>query len=225
MTPWCLIFATLVREQVLAVQRASLDDAGLRTQTVQITLKGAGPDILRPGTLRFPWSGLAKPSIASADSVLVWRGELVSENGKVIPVWTRVQMTVTRTGVVSARPIPAGKPITAESLRISTWNASVFQNAPLQQFEALIGATLSRSVPIGTPLLAEMVADRGRVLAGDRIRVESIAGGARVAFDAIAENRAGLGERVYFRNPLNGRRVAGRADAGHRVVISWGNEQ
>lgn len=221
---WCFILASLTHEQALQALRASLTEAGLPAEQVQITLKGLSPESLPAGTLRFPWSGLARPSFVAADSVLLWRGELISEGGHATPVWARVQMTIQRTGVVSARPIPAGRPITADSLRISGWTASVLQSAPAQEAEGFVGASLTRSVPAGTPLFPEMLASRGQVLAGDRIHVESIAGGARITFDAIAENRANPGERVYFRNPMNGRRVAGQSALGHRVVLSWENQ-
>lgn len=223
MIPWLIFFTAVTQENVLQSQRASLTEAGIRPETALITIKGLSPEVVRAVRVRFPWSGLAKPAFATAETVLFWRGEGFFEDGKERPVWARVQIAVPRTGLVTVHPLRAGRRLRPDDVRISTWKASVFQSLPLQDIESVAGGVLDRSVTEGTPLLAEMVGSRDQILPGEHIAVESVAGDARVSFDAVAQNRAQVGERVFFRSPFNGKRVAGRSESGHRVVLSWEN--
>lgn len=223
MTPWVLVLVTLAREQMLAAQRVSLAEAGLDAAAAQITVKGASADVLAAATVRFPWTGLAKPAAPGGESVMMWRGEATGVDGAARPAWARVQITFRRTGIVATRPISAGRRIAAGDFRVSSWNAPLSQSKPLDKPEILTGAVLRRPVMAGAPILADMVASGDQILPGEKILVESIAGPARITFDATAENRASAGEPVFFRSPLNGKRVAGRAEPGHRVVVTWEN--
>lgn len=219
MIPWLIVLATLAREQTLNAQKATLAEAGTSAVGVQIVLKGASPEILCATSIRFPWAGLTMPAAPGADTVMMWRGEATDLDGRVRSVWARVQIKAPRRGVVAARPISAGRRLTMEDLRMAEWNGPLTQAAPVEDPGTLAGKVLTRSLSAGAPILEAIVMRTDQILPGERILVESIAGTARIRFDATAENRAGIGERVYFRSPLNGRRVAGRAEAGHRVVL------
>lgn len=221
--PWVLVLVTLAREQMLTAQRVSMAEAGLDAAAAQIILKGASADALAAVNVRFPWTGLAKPAAPGSESVMMWRGEATGADGAARPLWARVQITFRRTGLVATRPISAGRRITAGDFRVSSWNAPLSQGKPLDKPEVLAGAVLTRPVMAGAPILTDMVATGDQILPGERILVESIAGPARITFDATAENRANAGERVFFRSPLNGKRVAGRAEPGHRVLVTWEN--
>jgi flagella basal body P-ring formation protein FlgA len=212
----------LVRGQVETAQRAALTEAGHDAAQVEITLRGASPSLLSPGTLTFPWSGLAKPAVAGPKTVLFWRGELRTVANTTVPVWARVQLSERRRGVLARQALRAGQTITADDVHESEWDASLFEPAPAPTRESTVGQVLSRAVGAGRPVLLSMLGGDSGVRRGEMITVESIEGAARLRFTVTAENSAPPGARVYFRSPLGGKRISAQVVASRLARISSG---
>jgi flagella basal body P-ring formation protein FlgA len=163
------------------------------------------------GTFDFPKSGLMPNGL--------WRGRILYDQGHSMPVWVKARITVERTWVEAAEPLPTGKPIEASQLIVKTGPRFPIDTALMESLDALVGRRPVRTLSPGTPIMAAMLTIAHDVERGDLVAVEVKVGGAILDFDATAESSGRTGESILIKNPDNGHSFQAKIqDKGHVVV-------
>jgi flagella basal body P-ring formation protein FlgA len=163
------------------------------------------------GTFDFPKSGLMPNGL--------WRGRVLYDQGHSMPVWVKALITVERTWVEAAEPLPTGKPIAASQLIVKTGLRFPTDTTLMESLDALVGRRPVRTLSPGTPILAAMLTIAHDVERGDLVAVEVTVGGAILDFEATAESSGRAGESILIKNPDNGRSFQAKIqDKGHVVV-------
>ena len=155
------------------------------------------------GRLEFPLSRLRARAGADPDDVILWRGRLVYGRGRSVPFWAKVRLAERRRLVVARRELAPGETVTEASVAVR--EIDVVPTAPegFESAEPVIGGRVRRRIEAGRPVFARAVVIPAAVSRGDLVRVEVFSGGARLAFEARAENSARKGEPVRLRSPLD----------------------
>ncbi len=163
------------------------------------------------GTLEFPKSGLMPNGL--------WHGRVLYDQGRSMPVWVKARITVERTWVEAAEPLPVGKPIEASQLIVKTGPRFPFDSAVIESLTVLIGRRPVRTLSPGTPILSAMLTIAHDIERGDLVAVEVKVGGAILDFEATAESSGRVGESILMKNPENGRSFQAKIqDKGHVTV-------
>ncbi len=196
----------LTAERLLPALRQSLaiDDA-------QIEILDYSRFGVPRGTLEFPKSGLMPNG--------VWRGRVLYDRTRGMPVWVKARVTVRRTWVEAAETLPAGKAIEASQLTLKRGPRFPFDPALMTSVELVRGRRPVRTLAAGTPLAPPMLTIVHDVERGDRVAVEVKAGNAILDFEATAESSGCAGESIMIKNPGNGRNFQAKIqDKGHVLV-------
>lgn len=136
-----------------------------------------------------------------------------------MPVWVRAHITVERTWVESAEPLPVGKPIEASQLIVVTGPRFPFDPVLMESLEALVGRRPVRTLAAGTPIAPAMLAISHDVERGDLVAVEVKVGSAVLDFEATAESSGRAGDSILIKNPENGHSFQAKIqDKGHVLV-------
>jgi len=158
----------------------------------------AGP----PGKLILERPGLV---FESASKTYLWRGKLAGEGGYAAAK-LRFRILRKQMVLVTARPLAAGKPLTAEdveTIEVPFRPESIRMESTL----ALpLGQVLRRSLPKGTTLLAQHLTEAPMILAGDAVELFSTAGQATIRTPAVARGKAKLGDPILV-STLEGKRL------------------
>lgn len=163
------------------------------------------------GTLEFPRSSLMPNGL--------WRGRVLYERDHSTPVWVKARITVERTWVEAAEPLPVGRPIEASQLSVITGPRFPFGPVLMESLDAPVGRRPVRTLAAGTPIAPGMLAISHDVERGDLVAVEVKVGGAVLDFEATAESSGRAGDSILIKNPENGRSFPARIqDKGHVLV-------
>jgi len=131
-----------------------------------------------------------------------------------VPVEVRVYAPVQ----VAARPIPRGRPITAEDVRIDRVDLTRSSSALIGADEALDDVVTVRAISAGEPLRRDLVKPTPIMAAGDPVRVVYDGNGFAASIDGKALASAGEGQPVKV-STVTGRVLTGIARAGQVVVV------
>ncbi|MBX9691495.1 MAG: flagellar basal body P-ring formation chaperone FlgA [Cyanobacteria bacterium] len=145
-----------------------------------------------PGKLSLERSGLSFDPVRKH---YVWRGKVIGE-GLYASAKIRFRLSSTEQRLVTSRPIPAGRVLTAEDFA----EVSVPVRPELPRKEKLetnpVGQVLRRSLPKGVLVLNQHLIDAPLIFPGDTVELLSRAGQALVRTQGQARNKARLGEPV-----------------------------
>lgn len=131
-----------------------------------------------------------------------------------VPVEIRVYAPVQ----VAARPIPRGRAVTPDDVRIDRVDLTRI-NAPLfAADDALDDLVASRAIPAGEPLRRDVLKPPPIMAAGDPVRVVYDGPGFAASIDGKALVAAGEGQPVKVAT-ATGRVLTGLARTGHVVVV------
>ncbi len=190
----------------------------------------AGPDItldildfsrkpVPPGELQFDLSGLRIPLTASPDTPVLWRGRVAYGQRKSVPVWARVRISKPAQQVVAVRDLSAGETIGSADVEVRIADVFPTVDPPIDEIEAVVGATLRRSVRNGAPLHRAELRLPNDVERGQIIRVEVTSGTAYIRFDGRAETAGRRGDRILVENPASRKRFSAVvAGPSHAIV-------
>jgi flagella basal body P-ring formation protein FlgA len=196
----------LTAEKLLPVLRnaLALDDASI---VIEDFSRAGVPK----GTLEFTRAGLSP--------VGLWRGQAVYAQARSVPVWVKVQVSVERTWIEAAEPLPAGKPIARTQLIERKGPRFPFGPMPLDSIDSAAGREPIRTIKAGGPIFASILIPPRAVSRGDQIHVIVESGETRIEFQAEAETSGRLGELVLVRNPDNGHHFQARVEGKDEVLI------
>ncbi len=196
----------LTPEKLLPVLRQALGIDSARIEIVDFSRFG-----VPRGTFEFPRTGLMPSGL--------WRGRLVYDQSRSMPVWVKARITVERTWVEASEPLVVGKAIAPSQLTAHTGPRFPFDTALIESMDVVVGRRPVRTLAAGTPIGPAMLAIAHDVERGDHVAVEVTVGSAVLDFDATAESSGRRGELIMVKNPENGRYFQAKIqDKGHVLV-------
>ena len=163
------------------------------------------------GTLEFPKSSLMPNGL--------WRGRLLYDQSHSMPVWVKARITVDRTWVEAAEPLPTGKSILASQLIVKTGPRFPFDSTLIETIDELVGRRPVRTLTPGSPIIPAMLAIAHDVERGDLVAVEVKVGGAVLDFDATAESSGRAGDSILIKNPENGHSFLAKIQNKNHVLV------
>jgi len=196
----------LKAEELLPVLRLALGIDGAQIEILDFSRFG-----VPRGVLEFPKSSLMPNGL--------WRGRVLYDQGRGMPVWVKARITIEKTWVEAADTLVAGKTIEPSQLKMKTGPRFPFEVPLLDSLELAAGKRPARTLPSGTPIAAGMLAVAHEVERGDIVAVEVRAGAAVLAFQATAESSGRKGDSVMVKNPENGRSFLARIQDKGRVLV------
>jgi len=171
------------------------------------------------GELRFPAAPAAVPPPAREPPALIFRGRVVYERNRSVPVWAKARVTVAGRRAVALEDLPAGKPLAAGQVEIVDAELCPFAEVPVGSAAELAGLILRRTVPRGMPVFSSLLEPPREVERGDAVAVEVASGRAALRLEGRAESGGNRGEIVTVRNPETGRRFAARVEDKGKVRV------
>jgi len=196
----------LTAEQLLPAMRQAL-----AIETAQIEILEFSHVGVPRGTVEFSKSSLMPNGM--------WRGRIVYDQNRSMPIWVKARITAERTWVEASEPIAVGKVIEASQLILKTGPRFPFDPPLIATVDLIAGRKLLRNVAAGTPIALPMLAIAHDVERGDLVAVEVKVGGAILDFEATAESSGRKGDTIMIKNPENGRSFQAKIqDKGHVLV-------
>ncbi|HLW75548.1 MAG TPA: flagellar basal body P-ring formation chaperone FlgA, partial [Bryobacteraceae bacterium] len=196
----------LTLETLLPALRAALAMDDAKIEIVDFSHAG-----VPHGSLLFSKAGLSASGI--------WRGRVVFDQTKSMPVWAKARVTVERTWVEASLQISAGKLIDASQLVVRKGPRFPFGPMPVDSMELAAGHQAMRAIAAGEAIFAGMITQPREVEVGETVHVSASSGGALLEFDAVAQSSARRGETVLIRNPENNHLFQARVDAKGKVSV------
>jgi flagella basal body P-ring formation protein FlgA len=179
-----------------------------------------------PAVVRIQW-GVMPVRAALADDMairLVGRG---LEGRYVVLVRThRGELAVSlRAGVedsawVSSRPIQSGAALTAADVKREV--RMIWGTSPATARTAPLGWETQRSISAGALLAPPVIREPAQVEPGTVVRFEWSQGAIAIVREALAANRARLGEVVWAMDRSTGQRISGRVTGPARARLMTG---
>ena len=114
-------------------------------------------------------------------------------------VFLPVTVKVWAPALVTATPVPADQPLTAEHLQLAVVDIAESTSPVFSHSDELIGRRLSRAQPAGTTLRADALRARIWFAAGDVVQVDSVGNGFRISGEAEALSPGIEGQPVRLR--------------------------
>ncbi len=204
----CFLRATapLTIEKLQPALLAALNLSEAEIQIVDYS-RGGVPN----GSVSFARSGLSPAGM--------WRGRLIYDQSKSVPIWVKVRVTVDRAWIEATEEIRSGALIQAGQLTIRKGRRFPFGSMPVDAIELAANQKAVRAIHSGEPIFASMLTRPPQVEVGDRVHVNVSSGGALLEFDAIAQSSARTGDTVLIKNPENNRLFQARVDAKGKVSV------
>jgi flagella basal body P-ring formation protein FlgA len=171
------------------------------------------------GELRFHAAPAAVPPPAREPPALIFRGRVVYERNRSVPVWAKARVTVAGRRAVALEDLPAGKPLDEGQVEIVDAELCPFAEVPVGSATEIAGRILRRTVPRGTPVFSSLLEQPRQVERGDTVTVEVASGRAALRLEGRAESGGNRGEIVTIRNPETGRRFAARVEDKGKVKV------
>lgn len=151
-----------------------------------------------------------------------WGKTTVGIKCKQHATWTlflQAQVNVYANVIVSAKPLSGGHTLTIDDLYLQEAELGAMPTGVITDPNEVVGKTLSRSLPAGTPLRIEMIKAPFVISQGQSIKVVSTGKGFSVSNDAQALNNAYEGQLVKAKT-AGGIVVSGIAQASGQVLVA-----
>lgn len=167
------------------------------------------------GAIEFPLNGLS----GASSGPVVWRGIVAYAPNKIVPIWTRVRVTVHEKQVVAAETLRPGQEITAANLRTEEYSGPFRREKKYSDPQQVIGLMPRNTVGAGTVLSEALLRPVNDVERGDTVRVVVQVQSAHIETEGVAEEGGVRGSTVTVRNPKSGRKYRARIESRDRVVV------
>jgi len=168
-----------------------------------------------PGKLSLERAGLRFDPTTSQYN---WRARVLAE-GSSGGVNLRFALLGKEKRLITVRALPAARVLTAEDLEWKEFPVRPELAVNDKMTQLPIGQILRRSLPAGTPLLAQHLMEAPLILPGETVELTSVAGQARIRTQAVSRSKARLGEPVIVSLKDLNRLVRGIAVAPGQVEI------
>jgi flagellar basal body P-ring formation protein FlgA len=207
----------ITEDAVRAAIRESLQAPAAQVEILAMS-KAPAPE----GQLVFPQSGLSAAANIDPSTPVTWRGYLQYSSPRRFAVWARVRVSAAMPRVIATAPLPAGKPVAKDQVRLETSDDFPLRNDTARSLEEVIGRIPRRAVRAGLPVLRSDLAEAFQVERGDTVEVMVVAGAAQLELDAQAEASGRQGDVIPLRNPRSGKLFRARIDGKGRAVVMVG---
>lgn len=171
------------------------------------------------GHMEFSLSSLSKPPENAPSAPVIWRGRLVYEGQRSVPIWAKISLTEERPALIATEQIAAGAIIRPGQLEVRQTPRFPFWSPPLDLISQAAGKTARRTILAGQTIVASVLAESDDVASGETVRVEVVDGQAMLTLDAIAESSGRKGDRVTLRNPSSGKTFRGIVEDKGKVIV------
>jgi flagella basal body P-ring formation protein FlgA len=202
----------LDREKVLESMRQAL---GLKDARIEIAETNLYP--VPRGRVMFRREDLGRPALASSESPVIWRGNVLYGDSHRFAIWARVHVSASVPRVVAVEDLKRGEPIATSKVRVETATAFPAAGDVARTIEEVAGRTPVRDVAAGSEIHLGQTVQTPDVSRGEMIDVEVQSGAARLRFTGKAETAGVSGDIVTVRNPATNKvfqaRVLGRGKA------------
>jgi flagella basal body P-ring formation protein FlgA len=200
----------LTAERLLPVLRSALDLDGATIAILDFSRFGVPRGSLA-GSLQFTRAGLSAAGL--------WRGRVVYDENRSMPVWVKARITTEQVWIEAAEPLAPSKPLNPAQLRVARGPRFPFGPAPLASIDLAAGRAPLRSIKAGEPIFASMLVSPREVERGDNVDVEVSSGSAYLSFEAISQSAGRAGELILVRNPESGRYFRARVEGKDKVSV------
>ena len=189
----------------------------------EIELLDFGPRLAPPGRMEFQVHGLphlprAMALPAAPPPAILWRGRLLTGNGRAFPIWARTRVSQSRPGVIAVKDLDAGQMVTSDDIAQVQLTDYPGWEAPLSDSGLALGRRVRRRIAAQAPVMSHLLAVRREIERGDSVTVDL--GESQATLTAQAESPGRKGETVLLKNPLTGRRFASRVTGAGRAIIA-----
>ncbi|MGD0134936.1 MAG: flagellar basal body P-ring formation chaperone FlgA [Bryobacteraceae bacterium] len=203
------------------VIRAAILDS-LQAPDARIDVLAISGSLAPAGKISFPVSGLLASTITGPDTPVTWRGEVLYHGSRKFSIWARLKISSTMTRVVATQLILPGQTVTADQVRIETYDDFPLRNDIARNLEEVVGRMPRRALRLGLPVSRADLIEPFQVQRGDLVDVTAIAGAAQLHVPALAETPGRQGDLITLKNAHSGKyfraRIEGRDKA---LVMVW----
>jgi flagella basal body P-ring formation protein FlgA len=203
------------------VVRAAILDS-LQSPDARIDVLAISGNLAPAGKISFPISGLLASTITGPDTPVTWRGEVIYHGSRKFSIWARLKISSTMTRVVATQLILPGQTVTADQVRIETYDDFPLRNDIARNLEEVVGRMPRRALRLGLPVSRADLIEPFQVQRGDLVDVTAIAGAAQLHVPALAETPGRQGDLITLKNAHSGKyfraRIEGRDKA---LVMVW----
>jgi len=208
---------TLTEDVVRAAIRESLQSPDARVDVLALN-RSLAP----AGKVSFPLAGLLASTLTGADTAVTWRGEVIYHGSRKFPVWARVKVAATMTRVVSTQLILPGKTVSADQVKIETYDDFPLRNDVARNLDEVIGRTPRRAISSGSPVFRLDLIEPFQVQRGDVVDVTAISGAAQLHLPARAESPGRQGDMITLKNTRSGKTFRARVEGKDKaLVMAW----
>jgi flagella basal body P-ring formation protein FlgA len=198
--------------------RAALQ-AALGMPDAEIELIEFTSQPLPQGRLEFQRSSLVQPSSRAPDTPAIWRGKLIYDQARTVPVWARVRITLKRAVYLAEEDIPAGAVVHDRQIKEATLRAFPSSRAPFDSRAEIAGKVAKRAILAGQEFTAGAIEEAKAVVRGDIVQVRVSDGSATLDFDGVAATSGKLGDGILVHNPASGRNFRAIVEEKGKVVV------
>jgi flagellar basal body P-ring formation protein FlgA len=230
-TDWMLLIVTVALALLPALSAAQdRQDPAAIQMAVEQYLKSQTTGL--PGTVSisvgavFPRAVLAPcPALEvfQAPGTRNWGATMVGVRCSGPAVWSlyvAAQVRVTGTYVVTARPVPQGRPLEASDLTTQQGELTQLPNSVLTDLRHAVGKTPTINLLPGEPLKQEMLRAALAIQQGQTVKVQTAGNGFRVSAEGLALNNAQEGQLAQVRT-ASGQTVSGVARGAGVVEVRF----
>ena len=204
---------TVTPEAVTAALRESLGpDTRIDVLAISAT---QGP----AGKLSFPLSGLLASTLTGPDMPVTWRGSIIYPSSRRFEISARLKISATMTRVVATKLILPGENVTAEQVRLETYDDFPLRNDIARNLEEVIGRMPRRAIRPGLPVFRSDLAEPLQVKRGDVVQVTAISGAAELRLPALAETNGRQGDLISLKNQTTGKVFRARIEGKDRALV------
>jgi len=223
MAPACFerVSYTLTPEVVSEALQAAI---GTGAEDLHIDIIDICPCKIPAGRLEFTLSGASRPPVGHPETPVLWRGRLLTSDGRVYPVWVRARVTASVTVVRTTTYVRSGRPLRREDLEQVKISDSPLRFPLTETVTAYEGKLVNVSVPRGTILRPDAVHAASDVERGSLVKVDVVNGGAHLVLSARAETAGNAGDVITLTNPTGAARFRASVVGPGRAEVSLSQE-
>jgi flagella basal body P-ring formation protein FlgA len=198
-------------EQIRGAMSTALNIAGAKIEISSWSRQPAPA-----GEVIFPLEGLR---YAELQKEQLWNGHVRYGGDRQFPVWARVRITAATTRVVTLTNLPAGKPIHENQVRLESCEDFPLDATVARRLDEVVGYAPKASLRAMTAIRKTQLERAPEVHKGDLVRVQVVAGAARLELEGRAQSEGAEGSTILVRNPASGKDFRARVTGKDRVIV------
>lgn len=151
---------------------------------------------------------------------LLWRGRIIYDRNRSMPVWVKARITVEGQGWFARRLIEKGQTLNDADVELRRCEIPLLEALKRDAATTVVGLEALSSIEAGSRIPTAALGRPVAVRAGDKMKVYSETGSVRLAIEAEAVNGGRVGDQISVVNKSNGARLRARVIAPGEGRIS-----